>query len=127
MTTFDYARLALEVYFDNPDLEVGGYTRPTDGTSDTLIGFTPITTNFFGAYYKDTAGNVIITYRGTDSLGELLSNASWGTDWPVNDPPLQVLDAYNFYLAVVAVEGSSANVSFAGHSLGGGLAGTIAV
>lgn len=117
--------MALEAYFDDPSETIGAYTRETNGTSDTIPGFTAASSGFFGAYYKDASGNVIITYRGTDDLNDWLDS---NLDWPswTGEVPLQVLDAYNFYLAVVAKEGSSANISFTGHTLGGGLAGTVA-
>lgn len=127
-TTYEYSRMALEVYYDDPQdvtVDLAVFTKGGTSTDGSLV-FTPAVSEFFGAYYKDTAGNIVIAYRGTDSLPELVSNASWGTVWPNDGPPLQVLDAYNFYLAVLAKEGPSANISFTGHSLGGGLAGTIA-
>ena len=87
------------------------------------LTFTAKDPGFFGAYYKDTDDHIIITYRGSNSPSELVSNLAWS---PLLPPHLQILDAYNFYKAVLEKEGEDANISFTGHSLGGGLAGVMA-
>ncbi len=126
-TTYEFSRLASAAYTaSGDDIVVDNKTFEWQANSDNILGFTKEDPGFFGVYYKDPQGKIVISYRGTDDFADLTADLAWGTIWPVAHPPLQVLDAYNFYMAVVAAEGASADISFTGHSLGGGLAGTIA-
>jgi Protein of unknown function (DUF2974) len=69
-------------------------------------------------------GETIISYRGTDGLGDLGADLSIGLG---NPNSAQAYLAAEFYRNVAAgMDPYWADVTFAGHSLGGGLAGLVA-
>lgn len=79
------------------------------------------------AYKNVSTGEVVIAYAGTtgeSGMDWLSGNIPAGTGYP--SP--QVVEAAEFYLDVLnSPDGQSAQISFTGHSLGGGLASLMAV
>lgn len=88
-------------------------------------------TGFTARAYRNAAGEVVIAYAGTSNEGNLLQASR---DWIFGNIaggsgltlPVQVVQAARFYLDVVASQ-PGAQVTFTGHSLGGGLASLMAV
>lgn len=82
--------------------------------------------------YKDSDGNVIIAYRGSQNPLEGDSNGDAISDWFGNDIPLvfgdigaQFFAAYTTYTQVrhyMHCNSMTGSISFTGHSLGGALA-----
>lgn len=126
VTTQQYALMALEAYYDSP------HTITVDGQlfeakySSADYSMELNNSGFFATSYE-IGTEIVIAFRGSNSPGsdlpDWLSNAGWSTY--TQDPPLLLLDAWNYYQLVKA-ENPTATISFAGHSLGGGLAGAMA-
>jgi Ca2+-binding RTX toxin-like protein len=79
--------------------------------------------------YTDASGRVVIAYRGTDDgLWEELAKTSFtlGAGENVGNARAYLQTAVNFYEAVVASGVDPSQISFAGHSLGGIVAGYLA-
>ena len=124
-TVFDYAALSTLVYNDVRGVD-NRLTVPkgwTEILSDSNLGFS-------AAAYRNTAtGEIVIAYKGTDTL---VKNAA--VDWFAGNIPTgllgigstQLLDAALFYQAVKTAN-PNANITFTGHSLGGGLASLMSV
>jgi RTX calcium-binding nonapeptide repeat (4 copies) len=153
-TTLEYAALAAYVYNDQRGGAQGGtlnrLSLPTGWKSLAELGFPAgdnLNTNPFsftgGAYLNTTTGEIVVAYKGTDFLVEL-SGRAWNTVADlVADASLaiarkglgtynlQQLAASSYFLAVKdwAVQNgyNGNNISFTGHSLGGGLASNMAV
>ncbi len=137
-----YAILAMDSYnrgsgssLGDPDTGLPGTSianleiiNNSDQTGDTGL-------SFFASAYKDTKGTadtsddeIIISYRGTDFIpadmitGWSTGNGAWDS--------LQALIGTNFLHNIVGSDPENnpfnANISFTGHSLGGGLAGLMA-
>ncbi|TAN48523.1 MAG: hypothetical protein EPN21_14680, partial [Methylococcaceae bacterium] len=93
------------------------YTNET-----TLSGFTA------GAYKNTSTGEIVVAYKGTDTIDPV----SAAQDWIANIGSatglgaLQIVEAARFYLEVKNAN-PDADISFTGHSLGGGLASIMAV
>lgn len=127
-TDVELALLALDVYADpsNADSELHTHNPPV-GWTDSLSGFSkpvPVDVGFYGqAYQNNSTGEVVIAYRGSSSLFEAATD---GAAIAAGVAITQLLDAYNFYLEVVASGISPSDISFTGHSLGGALAGVMA-
>ena len=124
MTTLtDYAALSAIVYNDvrqqkNKLSPLPGWTEILSDTGS--LGFTA------GAYKN--GNDIVIAFKGTDTIVE---NAT--TDWLLGNIPAglgigssQLISAALFYEAVKAAN-PGANITFTGHSLGGGLASVMAV
>lgn len=124
-TDLELALLAIDVYADpsNPDPELQQHSPPTGwGTLTNFARPTPIDGGFYGQAYS-SGGKVVISYRGSSDFDEAgLVGVSLANGVRVT----QILDAYNFYLEVVASGVSPSDISFTGHSLGGALAGAMA-
>ncbi len=123
-TTLDCAALSTLVYndvrgIDNRLVLPAGWTEILSDTGS--LGFTA------GAYKN--GDEIVIAFKGTDTI---LKNAT--VDWLAGNIPAglfgigstQLLDAALFYEAVKAAN-PGANISFTGHSLGGGIASLMAV
>ncbi|MCB1558098.1 MAG: hypothetical protein KDJ50_04170 [Alphaproteobacteria bacterium] len=111
--------------------------------SDTDSSSEPVQAGFYGIAYQLDGGETIVSYRGTDQAPDLFAALQSGdlskllTADVMNGYGLgagspttmakQAELAINFYHDVVGNEADwrSANVSFTGHSLGGGLAGFV--
>ena len=124
-----------------------GYNRGIDSLSEavgTQIGSATIfdtkgdteasDISFYAIAYDLGGGEKIISYRGTDDFG------SWTDLWTDGDiwngwfpgggstEAKQLEEAFEFYHSVIGGQANSytADVTFTGHSLGGGLAGAVA-
>lgn len=124
------AVMALRVY--DQDVDIDNLPRfPYEGwvkEPNTLS----VTNGFaYGVFRNTTTNEVVIAYRGTDGASGMM-----GHDGVANIqlflgvPTSQLIQAAQVYTEVLRLYGSDANgsnISFTGHSLGGGLAGIMAV
>jgi hypothetical protein len=85
---------------------------------DDLTGFSA------GAYRNTATGEIVIAYTGTNDAFFDWTEANIPAGFGVANTP-QVTKAINFYSDVVSAYGT--NVTFTGHSLGGGLASLMSV
>jgi len=115
ITQQTYALLALTVY-----------QTAVKNTLDLPPNWTQIpqptgTDGFAYAVYRNTATNeIVISFRGTDNdFGDWMTNLGLSLS--------QEKQAAAVYARVLKDYGADANITFTGHSLGGGLAGTMAV
>lgn len=100
--------------------------------SDTDATHDPVKKGFYGIAYQLASGEKVIAYRGTDDYNGILDYftskdvGSWtlGTG---NYRAEQALMALQFYNGVAGnpSDTRTPNISFTGHSLGGGLAGYV--
>jgi Ca2+-binding RTX toxin-like protein len=117
-----YSILALRVYAGTDDLKNGIFNRPIvpadwleiESHPDNAKGFS------WGAY--QSGNDIVIAYAGTNSEIDWLGNITIGVG--LSSP--QVTEAALAYMQIRAAN-PSANISFTGHSLGGGLASIMAV
>jgi Ca2+-binding RTX toxin-like protein len=104
------------------------FTRSTSGPSANLLG-----SGFSARAYQGPGNEIVISYAGTEF--NLNDNITGGlVDFGNGNIPLaigrygeQAFQAALLYEQVQARFGSAANITFTGHSLGGGLAGLMAV
>jgi hypothetical protein len=114
-----------------PNTPIGDYTiLGSDIDSDT--GFYAV------AYKHNTTGEIVISYRGTDDLGEGKLDALFGfpigAGFTINNQMKQAIDFYNtviqlipgFSTTTIFSPTQPTNLTLTGHSLGGGLAGAVA-
>ncbi len=115
----EYAALALQSYDDTEF-----------GVSDATVAFRMSQTDFqteagsagFSATAYLSDGKIVIAYRGTDDLTDIVTGWTTGAGF-INQPQAQL--AIKFYQAVAA-EFPNMEIALTGHSLGGGLAGYVA-
>lgn len=123
----DLAQVAQAVYHPSM-LTAGTFTRIPDAQLRTL-GIDPAlvqddSTSFKAGLYRNTAGHVVLAFAGTEGL-------TAGKDWWTNAKQGLGFDAKQ-YREAVALAGQAenafgANLVVTGHSLGGGLAATVAM
>ena len=115
ITQQTYALLALTVYQTSVKNTLD---LPPNWTQ---IPQPPGTDGFAYAVYRNTATNeIVISFRGTDNdLGDWMTNLGLSLS--------QEKQAAAVYARVLKEYGDTADITFTGHSLGGGLAGTMAV
>lgn len=122
--------LALRVYDQQPiisenlPLEPQGWVKLTNPL--------PATDGFaYGVFRNATTNEVVISYRGTDGLkGMMGADGANNIGLTLGQATSQAVQAAKVYAKVLELYGSDAsgsNISFTGHSLGGGLAGVMAV
>ncbi len=112
-----YALLALQAYEASAKNTL---PLPPDWTE--VLPQPTGTDGFAYSVYRNTATNeIVISFRGTDSFlsGDMLTNLGLSLS--------QETQAAAVYARVLKDYGAAANITFTGHSLGGGLAGTMAV
>ena len=127
----ELAVLALRVYEENvrrldnlPLLPAGWQELP-----DPLVP----TDGFFYRVFRNTATNeVVISYRGTDGAMGMLTTGDGSTNAAgfLGASASQFRQAAAVYASVLrthGVDAAGSNISFTGHSLGGGLASVMAV
>ena len=133
----DYALLSADAYRDARSLPDNyapiplGWTElkqyAVSGSGETA----PVGGNGFSArvYKNASSGEIVISYAGTQFGG---SSAGQRGDWLDGNVPLgaglnasQAVDSAELYQRVYSAEGT--NITFTGHSLGGGLAAMMAV
>ncbi len=103
-------------------------TLPLPSSDWVVIAERVSTTGFMArAYQEVSTGRVVIAYAGTtdeSSMDWITGNIPAG----VGLPSQQVIEAAEFYMDVLnSPYGQSGEISFTGHSLGGGLASLMAV
>lgn len=115
-TTFEYMQFATGVYaasvrnyIDPPT----GWTR-TDWQPDKSSGFSA------GCYIN--GNEMVISYTGTNDSADMVN---WGIG--LGSPLPQIFDAVDYYFACKAAYPEATNITFTGHSLGGGLASLMSV
>ena len=117
-TTFEYMQLATRVYAASQRNKIGipaGWSE-LDWQPDRWTGFSA------GVYKNDQTNEIVIAYTGTnDGIADRL-NWTAGLGLPVP----QIFEAMAYYFAFKEAY-PTANISFTGHSLGGGLASLMAV
>lgn len=83
------------------------------------------------AYRNNTTGEIVIAFRGTNTTITDGTLQDWATNISsgLGVPNPQIAQAMQFYLDIKATYGASggSNISFTGHSLGGGIASLMAV
>jgi Ca2+-binding RTX toxin-like protein len=133
-----YALLAAGAYWDVRP-EIGNRAPlPPDWTvleeftvSHSGSGAAAFGNGFSARVYQGPSGEIVISYAGTEFGG---STAGLINDFLAGNVPLasggdgsQAHEAAILYEQVLARFGEAANINFTGHSLGGGLAGLMAV
>jgi hypothetical protein len=124
------AILALRVYDKLPILEENLPFEPSGWTK--LPNPLPVTDGFAYGVFRNTATNeVVISYRGTDgAVGMMGADGVNNAGLTLGKATSQAIQAAQVYAKVLELYGSDiagSNISFTGHSLGGGLAGIMAV
>lgn len=111
----DMAALSDVVYsFDNESFKLPqGYKMEKSITGDN--GFQA------AAFRNTTTGQIIISYRGTDDLKDVVSDIQLGLDIKNSYYDSQIKQSFDFYNSVTQEFGKD-KVSLTGHSLGGNLA-----
>lgn len=117
-TPFEYKQFATGVYAASDLNFIGppaGWTR-IDWQPDKWTGFSA------GVYKNDTTNEIVISYTGTnDGVADPLN---WTAGMGIPAP--QIYDAMAYYFAFRSAF-PTADITFTGHSLGGGLASLMAV
>ena len=114
-TVLEYMKFSLNVYSASTANLIGvplGWTR-TDWQPDMPSGFSA------GTFVK--GNDVIISYTGTNGGLDYLN---WGIGGGL--PLTQIYDAIDYFFAAKAAHPGK-NITFTGHSLGGGLASLMAI
>ncbi|MEO8298195.1 MAG: hypothetical protein ABI574_10370 [Burkholderiales bacterium] len=126
-----YSLLSANAYFDVRDLELNraplpeGWTnipefeRTDSGTNSSWSG-----TGFSARVYQGPNGQIVIAYSGTElgnSTAGLVKDFVSGNSLAVGGPGGQAFEAALLFEQVAARYGRD-NITFTGHSLGGGLA-----
>lgn len=117
-SVYEYMQFSTRVYdaaaVNSIDVP-GGWTQ-VDWVPDTASGFSA------GIFRNDSTGEFVIAYTGTNS--SVMDPLSWLAG--VGIPMGQVTDAIRYYLTF-RLANPNAQVTFTGHSLGGGLASLMSV
>ena len=117
-STFEYMQFATGVYAasDQNSLDApAGWTR-IDWMPDQWSGFSA------GIYKNNQTNEIVISYTGTNDKPDMVN---WTTGAGLPLP--QIFQAMNYYFQFRKSHPEATNISFTGHSLGGGLASLMAV
>ncbi|MDP1635517.1 MAG: hypothetical protein Q8L69_12655 [Gallionellaceae bacterium] len=116
-TTFEYMQFATGVY------AASNKNRIDDPKDWALNAWQPDTSSGFSAgyYFNSQTNEAVISYTGTNGA---MDAVNWVTG--VGLPMPQIFAAVRYYFEVKAAH-PDANITFTGHSLGGGLASLMAV
>ncbi|MFZ5774963.1 MAG: lipase family protein [Thermodesulfobacteriota bacterium] len=118
-TELEYMQLATRVYAASRLNEIDtpqGWSQ-VDWRPDGFTGFSA------GIYTNDQDGEVVIAYTGTnDGIADPLN---WTAGMGIPAP--QIFEAMTYYLNYRKEHPEATNITFTGHSLGGGLASLMAV
>ena len=92
----------------------------------------PVTDGFsYGVFKNTTTNEIVISYRGTDgAVGMMGADGASNLGLTLGQGTSQSTQAAKVYVKVLELYGSDtngSNISFTGHSLGGGLAGLMSV
>src|SRR4249919_3598040 len=120
-----YALFAANVYSVSPAVRTDLNAAPLPGPEWSVILNRSTATGFMARAYKNaTTGEVVVAYAETTSENWL--------DWATGNVPAaaglpapQVAEAAQFYLDVLQLQ-PNADITFTGHSLGGGRASLMA-
>ncbi len=115
-TTLQYMQFSLGVYAasDRNSIDSPADWPRTAWLPDQPSGFSA------GCYVN--GNEMVISYTGTN---DVLDMANWGIG--LGAPLPQIFEAVDFYFACKATHPEATNITFTGHSLGGGLASLMAV
>jgi hypothetical protein len=119
-----YALLSSRVYdasLKNIIFVPQGWTELPDNPDSSITSFAA------RAYRNNATGEIVIAFRGTNTTITDGTIQDWETNITagLGIPNGQVAQAMSFYESIKATYGS--NISFTGHSLGGGIASLMAV
>jgi hypothetical protein len=117
-TTLEYMQLAARVYdaSDRNKIDLPEHWAQVSWVPDRFLGFSA------GVYKNEMTNEYVISYTGTN---EAVDTLSWTAGMGIPAP--QIFDAMNFYFEFRKAHRDATNISFTGHSLGGGLASLMAV
>ena len=124
----DLAKLAAAAYPDHPTPE--GWTELTDadlrrlGLSHEM--FVDARSGFHATLFRSDSGDYVLAYRGSDQARDWIANIQQGAGAPSRQYVLGVSLATNVKEALRTRE-PDAQLTFVGHSLGGGLASKAAI
>ncbi len=130
-TTLEYALMAANSYAESENVVDPNNEIPASAGWTRFDGRDLANSGFLARAYRNSTGEIVISFGGTTFEG---GTADQLRDWLKGNVPAaagvtlarQVVDAARFYLDVLAAN-PGANISFTGHSLGGGLASLMAV
>src|ERR1700690_3172210 len=114
---FDYMQFSLGVYNASVQNKIGNPTGwdLNNWQPDKSSGFSA------GYYFSSQTNEMVISYTGTNDAADVVN---WFIGFGL--PMQQIFDAVDYYFACKAAH-PTANITFTGHSLGGGLASLMAV
>ncbi len=119
-STFEYMQFATGVYDASRINEIGapdGWMRIDWQEDRTFTGFSA------GIYKNIATGEVVIAYTGTNDL--IADPLNWTAGMGIPAP--QIFEAMAYYLDYRREHPEVTDISFTGHSLGGGLASLMSV
>jgi len=124
ITTIEYALLAGASYYDTRE-DINRFPLPQNWSYISRV-LQDTATGFEASAYKNALTNeIVISFAGTKDIydtGDNAANIGLGTGYGAD----QLLQAAEYYLQVKAAN-PNANITFTGHSLGGGLAALVGV